>query len=59
MAISTFEIKSCGQKLCAQKDSFCKPGYIYDLWKYNRLLEPLQRVWKRNEMKQNEMEQIK
>ena len=28
MAISTFEIKICGQKLCAQKDGFCKSGHI-------------------------------
>ena len=25
MAISTFEIKICGQKLCAQKDGFANP----------------------------------
>ena len=29
MAISTFEIKICGQKLCAQKDGFRKSGHIY------------------------------
>ena len=29
MAISTFEIKICGQKLCAQKDGFCKFGHNY------------------------------
>ena len=27
MAISTFEIKICGQKLCAQKDGFRKSGH--------------------------------
>ena len=29
MAISTFQIKICGQKLCAQKDGFRKSGHIY------------------------------
>ena len=29
MAISTFEIKICGQKLRAQKDGFRKLGHIY------------------------------
>ena len=28
MAISTFEIKICGQKSCAQKDGFRKSGHI-------------------------------
>ena len=28
MAILTFEIKICGQKLCAQKDGFRKSGHI-------------------------------
>ena len=29
MAISTFEIKICGQKLCSQKDGFCNFGHIF------------------------------
>ena len=29
MAISTFEIKICSQKLCAQKDGFRKSSHIY------------------------------
>ena len=28
MAFSTFEIKICGQKLCAQMDGFHKSGHI-------------------------------
>ena len=28
MSISTFDIKICGQKLCAQKDGFRKSGHI-------------------------------
>ena len=31
MAISTFETKFCGQKLCAQKDGFRKSGHIYGI----------------------------
>ena len=29
MDFSTFEMKICGQKLCAQKDGFRKSGHIY------------------------------
>ena len=29
MDFSTFEIKICGQKLCAQKDGFRKSGHIW------------------------------
>ena len=30
MVISTFEIKICSQKLCAQNDGFRKSSHIYD-----------------------------
>ena len=39
MAISTFEIKICAQKLCAQKDDFYKSGHI--LWGLLNHLIPL------------------
>ena len=31
MNFSAFEIKILGQKLCAQKDGFCKLGHIFKM----------------------------
>ena len=37
MQISTFEIKICGKKLCAQKDGFRKSSHISWLWESQSL----------------------